>query len=211
MTRYRHSYWLGEVFRRLAKRRVSTDWFRWSQLDSVRILFDYHHDGDVIVDAMASQITSRTIVYSTVYPSAAQRKHQSSASLAFVRGIHRRFHEVLFIIHQLNDLAPLSDKILPNQKYGPFCPQCPWAMGSCFNIKAQFENWLQVGWRHGVLVLWKEFPGDFNVMPPWDKDPHGYTATNVYLVGFPKPYRQVRPSHLCRLDINLTRWCWIPW
>ena len=39
--------------------------------------------------AIASQITSLTIVYSTVYSSADQRKRQSSASLAFVRGIHR--------------------------------------------------------------------------------------------------------------------------
>ena len=39
--------------------------------------------------AMASQITSLTIVYSTVYSDADERKHQSSASLAFVRGIHR--------------------------------------------------------------------------------------------------------------------------
>ena len=39
--------------------------------------------------AMASQITSITIVYSTVYSGADQRKHQSSASLAFVPGIHR--------------------------------------------------------------------------------------------------------------------------
>ena len=39
--------------------------------------------------AIASQITSLTIVYSTVYSDADQRKHQSSASLAFVRGIHR--------------------------------------------------------------------------------------------------------------------------
>ena len=38
---------------------------------------------------MASQITSLTIVYSTVYSGTDQRKHQSSASLAFVRGIHR--------------------------------------------------------------------------------------------------------------------------
>ena len=41
------------------------------------------------MDAMASHITSFTIVYSTVYTGADQRKHQSSASLAFVRGIHR--------------------------------------------------------------------------------------------------------------------------
>ena len=39
--------------------------------------------------AMACQITSSMIVYSTVYPGADQRKHQSYASLAFVRGIHR--------------------------------------------------------------------------------------------------------------------------
>ena len=36
--------------------------------------------------AMASQITSPTIIYSTVYSGADQRKLQSSASLAFVRG-----------------------------------------------------------------------------------------------------------------------------
>ena len=48
-----------------------------------------YHYNDVIMDAMASQITSLTIVYSTVYSGADQRKHQSSASLAFVRAIHR--------------------------------------------------------------------------------------------------------------------------
>ena len=39
--------------------------------------------------AMASQITSLMIVYSTIYSGADQSKHQSSASLAFVWGIHR--------------------------------------------------------------------------------------------------------------------------
>ena len=47
------------------------------------------HYGDVIMSMIASQITSLTIDYSTVYSDADQRKHQSSASLAFVRGIHR--------------------------------------------------------------------------------------------------------------------------
>ena len=42
-----------------------------------------------IMGRMAPQITSLTIVYSTVYSDADQRNHQSSASLAFVRGIHR--------------------------------------------------------------------------------------------------------------------------
>ena len=49
----------------------------------------YHHYGDVLMSTMSSQITSLTIVYSTVYSDADQRKHQSSASLAFVWGIHR--------------------------------------------------------------------------------------------------------------------------
>ena len=39
--------------------------------------------------AVASQITSLTIVYSAVYSGVDQRKHQSSVSLTFVRGIHR--------------------------------------------------------------------------------------------------------------------------
>ena len=43
-----------------------------------------NHYKDVIASAMASQSTSPTIVYSTVYSGPDQRKHQNSASLAFV-------------------------------------------------------------------------------------------------------------------------------
>ena len=50
---------------------------------------DASHYNDVIMGAIASQITSLTVVYSTVYSDADERKHQSSASLAFVCGIHR--------------------------------------------------------------------------------------------------------------------------
>ena len=44
------------------------------------------HYGYVIMGTIASQITSLKIVYSTVYSDADQRKHQSSASLAFFVG-----------------------------------------------------------------------------------------------------------------------------
>ena len=47
----------------------------------------FSHYIDVIMTTMAFQITSLTIVYLIVYTD--QRKQQSSASLAFVRGIHR--------------------------------------------------------------------------------------------------------------------------
>ena len=47
------------------------------------------HWNDVIMSSIASKITSLMFVYPTVYSGADQRKHQSSASLAFVREIHR--------------------------------------------------------------------------------------------------------------------------
>ena len=48
-----------------------------------------HHYDDVIMTMLASQITSLPVVCSIVYSDVNQRKHQSSASLAFVREIHR--------------------------------------------------------------------------------------------------------------------------
>ena len=59
--------------------------FKWQLLSSKR----WVHYSDTIMSAMAFQITSLTIVYSIVYSGADQRKNQSSASMAFVRGIHR--------------------------------------------------------------------------------------------------------------------------
>ena len=56
----------------------------------MRICHADHHN-DVIMGAMVFKITSLTIVYLTVCSGADQRKHQSSVSLAFVRGIHREF------------------------------------------------------------------------------------------------------------------------
>ena len=53
----------------------------WSQ---ILITLHWRHNG-----RDAAQITSLTFVYSTVYSGADERKHQSSASLAFVRGIER--------------------------------------------------------------------------------------------------------------------------
>ena len=49
----------------------------------------WSHYSDVIMNTTPSQITSVSIVCSIVCSGADQRKHQSSASLAFVRGIHR--------------------------------------------------------------------------------------------------------------------------
>ena len=53
------------------------------------IINSVDHYDDVIMTMLASQITSLPVVCSIVYSDVNQRKHQSSASLAFVREIHR--------------------------------------------------------------------------------------------------------------------------
>ena len=58
-------------------------------LFKIDFCWQHGHYTDVIMTTIASQITSLTVVYSTVYSDADQRKHKSSASLAFVWGIHR--------------------------------------------------------------------------------------------------------------------------
>ena len=68
--------------------RFTQDQFSWLDSCEDHEWIQHHYD-DVIMSAIASQITSLTIVYSTVYPGADQSKHQSSASLAFVWEIHR--------------------------------------------------------------------------------------------------------------------------
>ena len=70
---------------------------RWNNYDERTVVVSVrkpvgtivNHYNDVIMGSMPSQITSLTIVYSTVYSAADQRKHESSASPAFVQGIHR--------------------------------------------------------------------------------------------------------------------------
>ena len=67
------------------------------------------------MSAMASPITSLTIVYSAVYSGADQRKHQSSASLAFVRGIH---HWAVNSHHKgpvTRKMFPFDDVIIPSR------------------------------------------------------------------------------------------------
>ena len=65
-----------------------------------------NHYSDVIMGSKASQITSLTTVYSSVYSDTDQRKHQSSASLAFVQGIH---HGLVNSPHKW----PVTRKMLP--------------------------------------------------------------------------------------------------
>ena len=69
--------------------------------------------------AIPSQITSLTIVYSTVYSDADQRKHQSSASLAFARGIHRGPVNSPHKWAVMRKMFPFDDVIMKHGRMGP--------------------------------------------------------------------------------------------
>ena len=100
------------------------------------------HYNDVIMTTIASQITSLTVVHSTIYSNADQRKHQSSASLAFVWGIHR-------------------DRWIPRTK-GQLRGKCFHLMTSSCGVMLRHtteirESWCQLSlhWWYRRLSLWQ--------------------------------------------------------
>ena len=106
-------------------RYACSEYLRWicKWIPSVSLF----HYSDATMTTMASQITSLTIVYSIIYSCADQRKHQTSASLAFVRGIHR--WPVNFP-HK----GPVTRKMFPFDDVIMFVDSCSW-------------------WRHGMEII----------------------------------------------------------
>ena len=96
----------------------------------VRVLRKSHYT-DVIMSVMASQITSLTIVYLTVYPRRRSKKNQSSASLAFVRGIHR---SPVNSPHK----GPVTRKMFPFD--GVIMVE--------IHVNMTIQSWLLIGWQH---------------------------------------------------------------
>ena len=68
---------------------MTSSWHDVNRLHDPWDILQMKHYDDVIMIMLASQITSLTVVYSIVCSGVNQRKHQSSASLAFVWEIHR--------------------------------------------------------------------------------------------------------------------------
>ena len=132
--------------------------------------FHYH---DVIMGSIASQITSLTIVYSTVYSDADQRKHQSSASLAFVREIHRGPVNFPHKWPVTRKMFPFDDVIMcvgNSPVPGEFPSQRPVTRGFdvLFDLHMNkrlskqsrrwwFETPLHSLWRHHNRAMWQDW------------------------------------------------------
>ena len=110
---------------------------------------------------MSSHITSLTIVYSTVYSGADQRKHKDSASFAFVWGIHR------WPVHSphkwpvTRKMFPFDDVIVKirspgrdiNLQYNQYWDGC-WLIDA-WHGPTFTKSYLQfISWQLGVLVQW---------------------------------------------------------
>ena len=120
-----------------------------------------YHYTDVIMSLMVSQVTSLPIVYSPVCSGTDQRKHQSSASLAFVRGIHR---------------GPVNSphKRTETQKVFPFdgvimlCARCPQIQIQ----KYKFHSSLFINWWFFSHKQWSTF--SFKVITTLFLDDYDY-------------------------------------
>ena len=119
------------------------------------------------MSAIASQITSLTIVYSTVYSDADQRKHQSSASLAFVRGIHRgpvnspHKGPVTRKMFPFDDVIIVSLRSFTSWSLRFFCPLFPFEYRRLLGSRDRLivYVYLSVLWTvgHWSLTLWGRF------------------------------------------------------
>ena len=96
-------------------------------------LMNQHHYSDVIMIAMVSQITGVVMVFSTVCWGADQRKHQSSASLAFVRGMHwwpvysphkGRVNGSIWWRHHDNSVVKIQNEKIGSFDRGDQCYMC---------------------------------------------------------------------------------------
>ena len=99
---------------------------------------------------IASQITSLTIVYSTVYSDADQIKHQSSVSLAFVWGIHRGQVNSLHKWPVKRKMFPFDDVIMPRRIFS--ATDLDFGMWSSLMIITKNNKALSKKKKHVTLV-----------------------------------------------------------
>ena len=139
------------------------------------------HYTDVIMGTIPSQITSLAIIYSTVYSDADQRKHQSSASLAFVRVIHRWPVNSPHIWPVTRKMFPFDDVIMTT------IPRVQCVNGSYYQMSyLPYHIYVNMEFVDGLASLVTGIAGVRK------------SETNLYIP------RDQRPSDRRRLDINAT-------
>ena len=166
------------------------------------------HYSDVIMGVMASQMTSLTSVYSTVYSGADQRKHQSSASLAFVRGpVTGEFPA---------QMASNSRKMFPfdDVNHFPcFYSLCKYWTMTVLSLQtwARFLSIFGLGANQIYKTIHKQLTMPFvHVLPIYDKGEMSLNTTSIHH-GYCERFINVLPGESeferrTRIHQNLTTW-----
>ena len=121
---------------------------------------------------MASQITSLTIIYLTAYWGADQRKHQSSASLAFVRGIHRR---PVNSPHKW----PVTRKMFPFDDVIMYFVITGITTTTTFTVSSDYKVFILITFRLPVCFKETSKISPFNTLGPWLNDIQKYAFASV--------------------------------
>ena len=120
------------------------------------------HYSDVIINAIAPQLTGVSMVYSIVCSGADQRKYQSSASLTFVRGIHRWPVNSPHKWPVTRKMFPFYDVILRSVKYMSVGSEP--SFNQCYIITVDKSNKNSIVRKHIEYVYCSTF---FKQMMPW--------------------------------------------
>ena len=159
--------------------------------------------------AIASQITSLMIFYSTVYSDADERKHQSSASLAFVWGIHRWPVNSLHKWQVTRKMFPFDDvimgygNVMTGMKLGMDEQLHPIELHDFYFLSMLLSQFMFVRERQGRgLRKWNEWNPNFFILTHWGVMAHIYTELGCNW--FSQRYVTSVPSHYLLL-INCTR------
>ena len=158
--------------------------------------------------AIASQITSLTIVYSTVYSSADQRKHQSSALLAFVWRLHRGPVNSPHKWPVTRKMFPFDDVIMDYRVF---------SCGTNFQTTDQERNCISI-WKFEASVYSHVMTTSSDLACPSQRsyDLHWpccdvATVAALYLVSTYYPNQQMKPVRVIEDYINAPTtgqwWC----
>ena len=163
------------------------------------------HYSDVIMNPMASQITGVSIVCTTVCSGTDQRNHQSSASLAFARGIHRwpvdsphkgpvtriffPFDHVIMTCNKtikLNPTTPVSDITQPNDNFN-WC-----VFQACDRVTELNFTCLVRRRKDSTLGHWSTKDPSQTEILRWQYTPTG--IINIYFTWYRPFHRTYKPS-----------------
>ena len=142
---------------------------------SVGSQYGHWHYDDVIMTMLASQITSLTVVHSIVYSGVNQRKHQSSASLAFVREIHRGPVNFPHKWPVTRKMFPFDDVIMGGRFMKTFSHECAFRITGPLSGEFTGNRWLTLtknqrgrSWMFYLLLAWTGCEQTVELPVIWD-------------------------------------------